>query len=946
MPAQAFWLPVAALVAILADAYLGLPGWARVGLLAGWVLLGLRTIRNIVRARTAPVDLESVASAVEEEYPRLAERLTTAVELAGRSDESNGTPALIDEVIQDADSRARKLDLATAFPTTGALSSFVTAVVVLLALLIPLFTAPRGGELTRRFFLPFYTPSKSVPFRVVVASGDPAVKRGDPITLTAYVEPTRPDAELPTAATLVVSANGKEERLPMSCDEANVWYAHRAAAEADFDYRVEAGGAVSDTHHVFVVEPITLGSARVTVHLPDYAAQGRDPEPPVEGLGELAALEHSTIAFDLRFVPKPVSAVLEFTPIPEGDDRPKPDRERLPADRRRGRLRSGDGTGPEQRHVCLDGRGRAGTRSDFPAQPLRVQKDQPPKLPRVTGLGEKPRQVRPNEKIVVECAATDDVAVTKLVLEWKVGDGAVQTVPLDARGLPAAQAEGKVTLPLAGKVKTGDKLFCRLAATDNRLLPEARLTPQTTYYPARERDMDQWSEFEIDPAADPLAEQDVRQRKAEIEAKLKEIQSELKDEWFKADLLRLGTRDRKTLSPDEQERLKKIRDNLAETTAKLDDLARDVAVTPDLARLADALRNVADRRLREAEAALAKAKDAPRADDRTEQFKKAEDAIEKARQEIDDLIRENDRIAQERLDKRTLEDLAREEQELADKTKAADPKDAAELAKRQKELEEQLKKLKEQSDAIRKAIDAANGEDAKKLADAAKTLADEMSELNQAMKQSEKDSAQKRLAELKKKQDELAKKAKDLAEKTDAASRVAQTPPLNPDDAENAKTALDNGDLDDAARQQEKARQELERLARDLEQAAANTRDPRKAASGSRNCRRLRGRLAQETKDKPLDQMPAERREALGKQQEAIEKASGPAAGPRGDRTPTSPRRRPRPTPATPRTCSIRAPSRGPTRRCRRPRSRSKGSRKSCQRRSNGWPRRTRNCAA
>ena len=207
----AFLLPVAALVAILVDAYLGLPGFVRAGLLAGWVLLALREVRHILRARTAPVDLESVASAVEEEYPRLAERLTTAVELAGCSDESNGAPALIDEVIQDADSRARKLDLTTAFPTSGAFGASVAAVAVLLFLLISLFTASRGGELTRRFFLPFFTPTKTVPYKVVVTSGDPAVKRGDPISLTAYVRPTKPDARLPNAATLVVSAKRRKE---------------------------------------------------------------------------------------------------------------------------------------------------------------------------------------------------------------------------------------------------------------------------------------------------------------------------------------------------------------------------------------------------------------------------------------------------------------------------------------------------------------------------------------------------------------------------------------------------------------------------------------------------------------------------------------------------------------------------------------------------------------
>ena len=226
----------------------------------------------------------------------------------------------------------------------------------------------------------------------------------------------------------------------------------------------------------------------MTVLPPAYAAQGRE-EQAIEGLGELVALEHSTIAFDLRFVPKPVSALLEFAPAPEGDDRPRPERQRFQLSV--GADGSAKVTVPARKSgtFALIAEGDRGTKSEFPPQPLRVHKDEPPALPRVSGLAEKGRQVRPTEKIVVECTATDDVALTALVLEWKIGDGPVQTVPLDVRGLPAAQVDGKATLTLSGKVKAGEKLFCRLAATDNRLLPEASLKPQTTYYPARDRDM-------------------------------------------------------------------------------------------------------------------------------------------------------------------------------------------------------------------------------------------------------------------------------------------------------------------------------------------------------------------------------------------------------------------------------------------------------------------------
>ena len=80
-------------------------------------------------------------------------------------------------------------------------------------------------------------------------------------------------------------------------------------------------------------------------------------------------------------------------------------------------------------------------------------------------------------------------------------------------------------------------------------------------------------------------------------------------------------------------------------------------------------------------------------------------------------------------------------------------------------------------------------------------------------------------------------------------------------------------------------------------------------------------------KDKPLDKLPAERRAALEKQQEAIEKAAAQDQDP-GRRPAAWPSSRPPATRATPRTCSKKGAETGPTRRCRRPRSRSNEARR------------------
>ena len=261
----------------------------------------------------------------------------------------------------------------------------------------------------------------------------------------------------------------------MASDEANVWYYRRPAATDDFDYRIEAGGAVSESHRVAVVEPITLGAAHITIRPPAYAAAGHDQDLLIEGLGELVALEHSTITFDLRFVPKPASAILEFTAQADADSN-KPVKQRYPLNV------ADDGTttltvpAKATGTFALKAEARARRAERIPAPALKVYKDEPPKLPRISGIGEKARQVRPTEKLVVECAATDDVAIAKATLEWRIDNGSVQSLPLVANGLPAVQIEGRAVLSLMDKVKVGQKLSC-LAGRD-RQSQRARSQPR------------------------------------------------------------------------------------------------------------------------------------------------------------------------------------------------------------------------------------------------------------------------------------------------------------------------------------------------------------------------------------------------------------------------------------------------------------------------------------
>ena len=869
-----FLLPAVALVLILADSYLSLPVWARTGLLGLWCLLVVREAMNILWALTVRIDPEAIARAIETEYPRMGERLTTAVELSRHADESNGSPELIREVLRDAQNRTERLDVERVFPKAPATRGLWSAALAFLVILLPLAFVPASRSLAGRFFAPWHVPAVVVDYKIVVTTGDPAIKRGDAITLAGYLEPTRAGATLPASATLVIISNGREDRLEMTAEDSSIFKVTRPSAGEDFDYRIEAGLAVSETHHVWVVEPITLAKATITITPPAYAKPANDAGPAiVDGLGELTSLEHGRVTFGLRFSPTPKAVTLEFAP--EGGD--KNSRKRQNVSLNENGETSIVWPARQSGVFQLVAEGERGVRSEFPAQPLHVLPDEQPKFPRVAGLHEKSREIRPTEVMRLDVTATDDIAISRLALEYKVNDGPVQTRPLNTATLNTTQADGKLALKISEIAKTGDMLEMRLVASDNRRVPELNLEPQTTRHPAKD-----WAEFRVRDDAAPLAEQDINRRKTEIEGRLREIRDELKADSRATYSLRRSLGNKRTPSPDEMDRLAKTREELEKTAEKTRELADETAVTPELRKLSEAIRRLEEGDVRTAAQSLASARDTTNTAERNKKLTTADESLENALRQVEELLAENERLAKERLDKRKLQELADEQKELADKSKTADAKQAEELKKRQEEIQSRLRQLKDQSESIKKAIEAARAGESDKLAAEAEKLAKEIRDLNKAMEATDRGASAGRLEELRKKQEELTRKSREFGNQTDNASRAAQAAPLKTDDS--AKTALDKGDLDEAAKQQEKAAQELDRLAADLENAAAKTRNPREAAGQLAQLQEaLRQRLGKETKDKPLANLPKEERDALARQQEAIEKAAAKLKTPPGD---------------------------------------------------------------
>jgi hypothetical protein len=859
---------LAACVAILFDAVVELPRWCRGTLLAGWLILSACEVRRFIRGPLSrPLDAQGLAAAIEQEYPRLGERLTTAVELAGTSDPANGAPFLVDMLMRDAETRTGKLDLNRAAPASTAV--IIAGASVVVVSLIALAGA-RSPDQVRRFVAPWYAPTIEASYQIKVTSGDPTVRRGESTTLTAVVELAKPTAAPPSAATLVIRTSAGLERAPMEFDAVKrEAYLTRRALEAGFEYQIVAGDAHSAWHRVTVVDPVRLESARVIVVPPEYARRPEEEPVVLDGLSEVTALQHAKVTLELRFNRAPSSAWLEWRPMHDGLAR------KAPAQRINISVNA-DATAVVTAPAVANGEYRMYAEADklktsFREMPIRVVIDAPPKFEKVAGLTAQPRAVRPEEPASIECAVSDDVAVSRVELEVRSNGGPVRIVELPMRSPSAGQAQVDYALDLTQFAKEGDRVECRLAAYDNRRVPTAGLQPQKTYWPADGK----WTELKLDSLAAPLKQQEFAAQQKEIADRLSAVLQALKSQQRSVYRLKIDTQNRNVLKLDEADKLEEVRWQAVDAAETLDELAHDASLTADLAPLGEGARDVAERELRPAAAALRQAQREQKAAPRTKSLEAADAALERAIVKVEKLLQLNDRLAELRLDRHKLDSLAAQQKKLADEAAKASPENLAQLKEKQEALEERLRQLRQESDTLRKALGALRQRQLDQAATGARSLEQSINELTRGMKNTDERQRENQLADLIAQQAELARRASELAQQTSMAARNAPLSPLQSQELSKALEALKTGNLADAVEQQQKAAFELDRLANELEKVVARARDPREAARQLERLQQdLRQRVADATTETPLERLPLERRRAFEKQQQAIERAA------------------------------------------------------------------------
>jgi hypothetical protein len=879
----ALFLTVTAGLALAADYFLDLPQLVRQGVFAAWAGLGFalfcqRFLLPVVRR----LDAASLAAAVEQAYPDLDERLSTAVELAGKDDLRYGSPALVAQLVAETETASGPLDFRSAVPYRSAVGMATAAGVALALLLAPAIPwAAEYGDLAHRFLLPW---SDRPLYDFTVAPGDVTAKRGSSVTVDVSVRPRSPRVHPAALAALVVTdATGNESAQRMRVDRPDE-FSFELPVTADCQYRVEARAgtgepaAASPTYRVTAVTPVELapGSPTVTVTPPAYTRGTRDEET-LSGLVDVTALQGSLVRFEARFTRPAVAARLELA-SPDGKDYPLALKD--------------NGLAAEVSFAATAGGGyrlvleaEHGVRTELDGGTLTVKPDLPPTVVRFTGR-EELKAVTPYEKVGLECQLADDVGVARAAIEYRVNDGPTAREPVTLNGAGRLEASGSYAFTPGLKAKEGDTVRYRLRVEDN--LPAELNGPHVVYAPA-----DRWLNLKVVRKAGPVREEEIGVQRETVDRRLEELRQALLREMRGLYKLKLESRVDPALSPEQRDALGSLEGENKANEQALRDLAPEAAANPALAPLAEKARAIADREMQQSEAALRSAGAArlPPAE-RDGRFKEADDRLGAALEKLDDLKKLNEQIARDRADMLRFEELADKQQKLADraaelakKDPAAEKEQAEQLRREQAAVAEELRRLAEQSPSVRKAVEEARAAQARESADRARQLADAQRALAKARADAEGERAKGRLGELADKQRELAEKVARLAEETKAAARAADVRPLRPDDARSAADSLREGDAKLATSRQESSARDLNRLADDLDRAAEQARDPREAA---RQLARLQDDLRQRAQDEShrqdADRPLADRLAELAREEEAIRKAAEELPVPKEDK--------------------------------------------------------------
>lgn len=857
---------LATMFLVLFDAAFALPLVPRCAMQVGCLLLvGSAGWRLIVKPYREELSREQLARRLEGRFPELGERLLALLGRVENAERGPGWAQFAASLARETEHRARTLNFTAAASARPVVQFVVASGLVLLLAAGMLAAMPSAGERIRRAWLPWYRLSPAGPYRVVVTSGNPVVRRGEAVTLTAYIEGSEPGNAL-KAVLVIRKASGEELRLPMAGDAAASFHYTLSGVEADLDYRVEVGAATSPLHTLLVGDPVELSDGCSTEIVSPPYAESIVPRRVISGLSEIRGLEHSTVRLALRFTRPAATAFLEW----HAGDRPPGPGTVIPLEVAADRLSATATLSLTQngtlRVVLANENGPRKLRTEVPI-PVRAIADAPPRFEQISGLSARPRQVRPSERILVSFAASDDLGIGSAELEYAISPAfQPERIPISLSGRDLQHLEGRSIFEIDGRAAEGRTIRFRLRVSDARRFASPPREPQTTYFPP-----DGWAEFTVAASAPSLEQQEYfGQRDAANEALTAAGNDlmELEDELTR---LRTETAGLSPLPVDHRIRIDRLRDRATAAANRLQAASQEAALTPDLrtfaARLGDAVRNP----LATALGHLARA----RTDDAAERvaaLAAAQQATGEARTAVAALLVHNARFAQYRIDRHRLALLAYDQAALADR--AAGGGQREELHAQQLEMLKRLRTTVGASDPLLQGFNVAAGRKSRLLATETATLAAKLRELDDSAREDNARVRRALLGSAAMAQTDCAATAERVQGRFGIAARLPGIGRLRLDDYRKAADLIAQDKLLDALVEIETLIADGDRIAAAIEKSASVREDAKVAARQLAVWQAdLRTRFVEATEAMPFAQLPEAVRGAFRTEQRAVNEA-------------------------------------------------------------------------
>lgn len=645
------------------DYLLSLPGLFRLAFLVTTLLLtGLMAARRLIIPVLQVPPADELGAAVDLEFPELHESVATLISIQ-QSDDCNDVSVRImrERLRHSVEEQLQVVRPSAIVRSRSTIRRCGLAGLVIVVILIPVLLWPTGsGLLAQRFVMPFANLAAASNLYFDLPEGNRIAARDTDVEFLAIprwrngtpgMMPADVKLELRTESGLV-------DELPMLLNSEQQFRAIFRSARESLQYRVYGGGAMTEWFQLTVGDRPVLQTAALTSVAPAYSR--RSPVTFEGASGDMDVLVGSQIEIRLTFNEAVHdvhmewfnwTAVASISGEGSGEGSQEGSRGEVAPPVNPVEL-STDGLSAVFRFEAQGGGdfdllafNKAGLCvSTETARRLIVLPDTPPTLS-VGGIKDGLR-VRPDEVLIVECGATDDIGIGKLEMEIRLNPANSEAPQADLVDALTAEAELRKTKvsaePLqigslivshnftldlrALNAKSGESLTVTVCTQDERPVPG----PQTVC-------QGPWTIY-IDDQAPPGGESSDEAARRELLEDLERIQEQLEQDARAADELKKEIQQKQTEETQEKaEELGEQEKQLAEELKELAEKSKDQQMTPEqkqkLKELSEQLEDDAAKKLEEAASEESETA-AKKVDDASKQLGKVREELEQIADDV------------------------------------------------------------------------------------------------------------------------------------------------------------------------------------------------------------------------------------------------------------------------------------------------------------------------